>query len=63
MRGEAGERVTEVNSFLPLTSPMPFKASSAIPDWLVAPFWSRSKSSSRAKFFFRPQTPESPKQM
>lgn len=45
------------------TSPMPFRASSAIPDWLVAPFWSRSKSSRRAKFFFRPQTPESPKQM
>lgn len=44
-----------------LTSPMPFKVSSAMPDWLDAPFWSRSKSSRRAKFFFRPQTPESPK--
>lgn len=43
-----------------LTSPMPFRASSATPDWLVAPFWRRSRSSSRAKFFFRPQTPESP---
>lgn len=45
-----------------LTSPMPFRASSAIPDWLDAPFWSRSRSSRRAKFFFRPQTPESPVQ-
>lgn len=43
------------------TSPDIPMASSATPYWPICPFCSRSKSSNKAKFFFNPQTPESPK--
>lgn len=35
-------------------------ASSAVPHCPAGPFCNRSKSSNKAKFFFKPQTPESP---
>lgn len=52
------------NSFLLFfklsTSPERPIASSAVPHCPAGPFCKRSKSSNRAKFFFKPQTPESP---
>lgn len=42
------------------TSPDRSMASSAVPHCPAGPFCNRSKSSNKAKFFFKPQTPESP---